>query len=372
MEVYLRLAKKYDVEFYFTYPEWGKFYESFSNAAEASAVKALPFNKELRLMMDNRIVKRVFMSRFAFFDGGIFPRVFKEIMKGNYQIVDTLETYTFSSLQSALARKLNRSKIVITNFENIPSPWRRYTIARKFVMSTADAIIVHSRTAEEKLVVEGFVPERIHFLPCAINVDKLHPKQISDLKKKVDLDGPIVLYLGRISTEKGLMYLLQAFPSILNEVHDAKLVIFGEGPEKKVLIELSQKLGIAQSVVFPGSIPHSEIQEAFALAEVFVLPSIPTASWKEQFGYVLIEGMSCGKPVVASRTGSIPEIVDDGVTGLLVPPKDVAGLSQAIVSLLLNPSKAREMGKNARKKAVETYADTVVAENLGKLYSSIL
>lgn len=370
-EVYLRLSKIFNVEFYVTYPKWGKHYQSFSVLMN-SAVKSLPYNRWVRIVMDNMIVKRFFISRFSYFDGGIFPRVFYEIVKNNYDIVDTLETYTYSSLQSAVARKLNKSKLVVTNFENIPWPWRRYVFTRKIIMSLADAIVVHSRTAEKKLLIEGYDPKRIHLIPCAINVKKLQPKRTSYLKKKLELSGPIVLYLGRVSNEKGLLYLLYAFPIVLKEIPDAKLVIIGQGPERQNLIELSRKLNISKSVVMPGPISHSKIQEAFALAEIFVLPSIPTASWREQFGYVLIEGMSCGKPVVASRTGAIPEIVDDGITGLLVQPKDVTGLSQAILSLLLNPSKAREMGANARKKAEEIYSDKVVAKSLVKLYKNIL
>ncbi|UCH01929.1 MAG: glycosyltransferase family 4 protein [Candidatus Bathyarchaeota archaeon] len=354
-EVYVRVSEVFDVEFYVTYPEWGKHYQSFSVLMENSAVTSQPYNEWLRIVTDNMIIKRFFTSRFSYFDGGIFPRVFSEILKNNYDIVDTLETYTYSSLQAAVAKKLNQSKLVVTNFENIPWPWRRYVLARKIIMSAADAIVVHSRTAETKLIIEGYDPDRIHLIPCAVNTTKLQPKQTSYLKTKLGLSGPVVLYLGRISTEKGLPYLLYAFPSILKAIPNAKLVIIGQGPETQKLTALSRQLNIDQSVIMPGPIDHSKIQEAFALAEVFVLPSIPTASWREQFGYVLIEGMSCGKPVVASRTGAIPEIVDEGITGLLVKPKDVIELSQAILSLLLNPSKAKEMGANARKKAEEIY-----------------
>ncbi|PIU68061.1 MAG: glycosyltransferase family 1 protein, partial [Armatimonadetes bacterium CG07_land_8_20_14_0_80_40_9] len=144
-----------------------------------------------------------------------------------------------------------------------------------------------------------------------------------------------------------------------------KFLIVGDGPLREELKEQSKDLGIEDEVTFTGS--RQDIPEIMAALDIFVLTSI-----KEHFGRVVIEAMACGKPVIATNSGAVPEIVEDKVTGILVPPEDSEKLAEAIIELLEDKEKAKEMGIAGRKRVEELFSIEKHTRQIEEVYLSLL
>lgn len=166
-----------------------------------------------------------------------------------------------------------------------------------------------------------------------------------------------VLFVGRLTPHKGVDRLIAALP------RGAPLTIAGSGghdsraPERDYPL-LLRNLAAGRDVTFAGAVDDISLREAYRSAEVFVLPSVHrtcyggTIAVSELLGLSVIEAMASGTPVVCTRIGGVPEIVDDGVTGVLVPPGDVTAMHDAIASLLCDRRRARRMGAAAREKVL--------------------
>lgn len=165
------------------------------------------------------------------------------------------------------------------------------------------------------------------------------------LRKKLKLENKLVFgFSGRLSDfgQKGIPYLLEATKLVVNELPNAVLVLGGSGFEK--VQPLIEKLKLKNYVVYVGVRPFKEVPKFYAMCDIVVGASIA-----EGFGFMYAEASRCGKAVVATNTGSIPEIIINNKTGILVPPRDPKSLAEAIIELLTNTEKARKMGKRGSK-----------------------
>jgi len=152
---------------------------------------------------------------------------------------------------------------------------------------------------------------------------------------------PTILSVARQYPRKDTPSLLQAFTIVLRRIPGAQLRIIGGGPELPHLKALARRLSIASNVRFEGAVPRSDlVRRAYLESHVFCLPSL-----QEGFGIVFLEAMAAGLPVVAVRAGATPEVVEDGVTGILVPPRGASALADALTLLLRDPQRARSMGQ---------------------------
>lgn len=150
-----------------------------------------------------------------------------------------------------------------------------------------------------------------------------------------------VLFLGRLREEKGVFDLLRAWPAVRAHAPRARLVLAGDGDEKSI-VELASTLGVSDSVVLPGWITGAAKLEWLARAEVFVLPS-----YAEGLPVALLEAIVCGIPVLATRVGGVPELLDDGRLGLLIDAGDVAALQASLIQLLTDGGKCRKLAAAA-------------------------
>jgi glycosyltransferase involved in cell wall biosynthesis len=170
-------------------------------------------------------------------------------------------------------------------------------------------------------------------------------ESVTKLKQELNLtDEPVVLMLGRLHEEKGHRFLFDAIPQIVSRVGPTVFLLAGDGPHRPDLEAEVQKRNFNGAVRFLGR--REDVPELMALSSIVVLPSLA-----ESFGFTLLEAMSVGKPVVASTTGGIPEVVRDGETGLLVPPGDGRALADGICQVLENLERARLMGEAGRLRA---------------------
>ncbi|OGS23636.1 MAG: hypothetical protein A2314_07750 [Elusimicrobia bacterium RIFOXYB2_FULL_50_12] len=179
------------------------------------------------------------------------------------------------------------------------------------------------------------------------------------IKDKVKL----VLAVGRLAPEKGYSYLIEAAARVVARHPGAVFAILGDGTQKDVLEAQIKKAGLENNFRLPGQ--SDEVNFFLAAADVFVMPSI-----NEGMPMALLEAMAAGKPIVASRVGEIPAILDDGVSGWLVPPADSHVLSEKIISFLETPKLAQILARNGRQTALARFSAGAMADEYIKLYKA--
>jgi phosphatidylinositol alpha-mannosyltransferase len=173
--------------------------------------------------------------------------------------------------------------------------------------------------------------------------------------------GTKLLFVGRLDTRKGFPVAVQAFGALATDRPDLRLIVVGDGPERGAVDALDPAL--RERVTMLGLVPNAELHPVHAACDLFLGTSIGG----ESFGYVLVEAMAAGLPVVASDTPGYDEVVRDGVDGLLVPPRDPAGLAEAAGRILDDPALAASFADAGRARAA-TFDWAVVVERLEAAY----
>lgn len=228
------------------------------------------------------------------------------------------------------------------------------------VRKCSDEIIVHGEKLKEQMVKEYHLPsEKVH----AIHIGEHEVAPFKEYEREdIKEDGNLVLFFGRIYEYKGLEYLIKAEPIITKEVPNAKIVIAGAGENFRKYEEM---MGNRREnfIVHNYRISYKEGAELFQRSSVVVLPYIDAS----QSG-VVPTAYGFKKPVVITDVGSIPEIVDDGKTGFIVPPRDSEALARAVVKLLKDEELRKEMGENAYKKLKEDFSWDKIAEKTIEVY----
>jgi len=201
--------------------------------------------------------------------------------------------------------------------------------------------------------------EKCEVIPYGINQERFSPtpellRRADELRAQAG-GRPILLNVGRLVGYKGQRYLVEAARNL-----QAAVWIVGTGPLDQELRALAGKLGLAERVRFWGSVDEGQLPALFHACEVFVFPSI---SPNEAFGIAQVEAMACGKPVVCcSLPSGVPFVNQDGITGLVVPPSDVAALARAILGLLDNQTWRRRLGEAGRRRARDEFSERVMVE----------
>jgi glycogen(starch) synthase len=162
---------------------------------------------------------------------------------------------------------------------------------------------------------------------------------------------PVFFGHGRLVHEKGFDIALQAFARLASHPSNPQLIIAGDGPERPHLEALTASLGLSNRVRFTGWIAPDDIPGSLNDASIVLTPS----RWKEPFGLVALEAAQMGRPVIASNTGGLPDIVQDSITGRLVPPEDPAALADAMADLLSDLPRLQQMGQHARVRALSEF-----------------
>lgn len=180
-------------------------------------------------------------------------------------------------------------------------------------------------------------------------------------------DPPLLLCLGRLAEQKGFHLALDALPRVRSRFSDVRLIMAGEGPAGNDLKARAARLGVADSVDFCGWIPPPRVFAAIQRASLVLVPSLHG----EAFGLVALQAAQMARPVVAARTGGLPEIVVDGETGLLFEPGDAAGLARAVVALLARPDLARAWGEAGRARALEQFSGERHLDQYDRLYGRL-
>jgi glycosyltransferase involved in cell wall biosynthesis len=179
--------------------------------------------------------------------------------------------------------------------------------------------------------------------------------------------GPHMIFACRqLFPRKGIRFLIEAAAQLAPRFPDLKVVIAGDGFERPELLRLAESLGIADRVTFLGWVPNTDLPPYYRAAAVSVIPSL-----EEGFGIPAAEAMGCQTPVVASDAGGLPEVVEHGVTGLVVPRGDSSALATAIGALLADPFKRTQMGLAGRERALRLFDWDRTAEQLEQIYAEV-
>jgi glycosyltransferase involved in cell wall biosynthesis len=202
----------------------------------------------------------------------------------------------------------------------------------------------------------GVPLNRIDCVYNGVDTETFRPDPVArqQVRRQLDLadDVPVLLFLSSVTKQKGLHVLLRALPHILTSHAKTRLLVGGEGDFLAEARRLVDDLGLMESVIFLGEVPHEQTPECLAACDVFALPTLR----QEGLPFALLEAMACGKSVVASRIGGIPSVLRDGHNGIMVRPDDPEGLALAILRLLGDQSFASRLGKNARETIEHGYS----------------
>jgi glycosyltransferase involved in cell wall biosynthesis len=213
--------------------------------------------------------------------------------------------------------------------------------AWRYLLRSADSIVACSNDLRRKLCeFEPSVAQRICTIPNGIDFDQFESEATTHTEDSGL--GSFILSVGTFERQKGQDLLVNAFARVRRELPAIRLVMIGRtGAALDDLRSMIADAGLGESVTLIENLTHAQVVPWMQQASVFVLPSR-----REAFGIVLLEAAACRKPVVASRVGGIPEVIEDGRTGLLVPPEDVQALADAILRIYREPGEASRLAQN--------------------------
>lgn len=238
------------------------------------------------------------------------------------------------------------------------------------IFDSADRIIGVSK-AEMSLMNGGrFAEGRTTIIPNGISPGDFDPPPDGRLfREHYGLGGKVVLFVGRLASNKGLDTLVDSIPGVIAEHDDVKFVLVGQDEGmRESLLKKANSLGVSDALVFTGHITDDRLfRSAFASSDVFVLPSE-----YEAFGIVLLEAMMCEKPCIASAVGGTSEAVVQDETGLLVEYGNAGKLAEMITGILSDPQKAKEMGKKGRERVLRKFTWGRVAGAIEKVYEDLI
>jgi glycosyltransferase involved in cell wall biosynthesis len=226
-------------------------------------------------------------------------------------------------------------------------------------------VAVSQFVADSVIESEHVHPEQITVLENGIDVPRFLSADSSGLRAELGVgDAPLIVCASRLSPEKGVDMLIEAFPRLA--CTSAQLLLVSNGPDAAKCRALAEQLGVAARVHFLGT--RSDIPRIFHAASAVIVPS----RWDEAFGLVVVEAMATGRPVIVTDGGAMPAIVDHGRCGLIVPKDDPAALAAAIDGLLADPARAAQLGAAAQRRCLEHYHLEAWVDGMCALYDRFL
>lgn len=241
------------------------------------------------------------------------------------------------------------------------------SVAIRLVLKFCDKHVVPSDAMVKFAIEAGSNREKTVKIPNGIPPRReIAKEEVENIREKYSIqDKRSILTLSGMRPIKGLEYLVRALPVVLKK-HNVHLLMACKGEYETHIKDLIEKFNLSKRITFLGFVSGDEKLALLKACDIFCIPSV-----FESFGIVILEAMQYGKPVVASEAGGIPEIIENGKNGLLVPPKEFKRLANAICLLLDDENLRRGLGENAEK-SVSLYSIEVVAQKYIKVYEEVL
>ncbi|HTP41791.1 MAG TPA: glycosyltransferase family 4 protein [Nitrospiria bacterium] len=242
--------------------------------------------------------------------------------------------------------------------------------AERWLGRMTDALVALTEAGRLEYAERRIVPpDRLHVIHSGIELDGYaRPRSSSPAARKalgLPVRGPVIGVLGRLVRIKGHRYLIEALPSILKSFPSATLLCVGEGPEREALVAGAARAGVLDRVRLVGA--QHDLPRFIAACDVIVQPSL-----NEGMGRTVLEALVMGRPVIASQVGGLPDLIDHGVNGLLVPPASSAALAHAVCSLLLDSGRLKRMSEEARRSIGRQFSVQAMIVAIDRLYTGLL
>ncbi len=321
------------------------------------------------------------------------------VMAGRLPTVDLVHCHTwYAHFAGCLVKHLQGVPLVLTTHSLEPHrPWKAEQLGTAYFASTwieqtayraADGVIAVSQAMRRDVHdLYGVPPDRIRVIHNGIDLDQYRPRHDASVLARHGIDParPFVLFVGRITRQKGIIHLVRAIRHMQPEL---QVVLCAGAPDTPEIaremsdaVEQARSAGTQTIVWIREMLSKAEIITLYTHAALFVCPSV-----YEPFGIINLEAMACETPVVASAVGGIPEVVDDGETGLLVAietasatdvePKDpdrfARDLAAAVNALMADPDRRATMGRNARRRVEESFSWTAIASQTRGFYADVI
>ena len=294
-------------------------------------------------------------------------RLHECIKFGGFDVVHGQDIYSPMALQSVYSARKRRIPSVLTchSIHKTAGFWQLIYRPLVLIMCRANRMIVVSNATREFCRTLGVPDHKMEVISNGVDLSKFNPAvDGSRVRTSLGLESePLVVSATRLVRRKGVHHLVAAFSKVRKVLPDAKLAIAGKGPEAANLHAQIRELGIEDSTFMLGALPHGQVAELMAAANVFVLPSMV-----ESFGIVLLEAMAVGTPIVCTRTQGALEIVTEKKDALVVPPADDNALAEAIVCILNNRQLAKRLRTNGLKTVREKFSWEKTAKRVLTLY----
>jgi glycosyltransferase involved in cell wall biosynthesis len=291
----------------------------------------------------------------------------REFIKRNR--IDVIHCHGYKSNFYGLLASRGEVPSVTTNHNWLTAHWKlkTYCFLDSLWIRFFDRIVAVSNEVKKDMLRYKIPEEKIRVIDNGIalerfekSVDARNIKNQLGFEEKIRIIGTV----GNLGTEKGHIYLLEAAKQILDVVKDLKFLIIGDGQSRKQLEEKSEELGINKHIIFMGQ--RKDIPELLMAMDIFVLPSI-----KEGLPIALLEAMAAKKPVIATRVGAIPKVIENNETGVLVEPKDMTGLRDAIMNLLSDRGRMDRLAREGFRRVCTDFSSDKMCQNYLKVYKEL-
>lgn len=231
----------------------------------------------------------------------------------------------------------------------------------------ANVVITLSDAMRNEALAAGFSAQQLRSVPNGVDAQAFQSdKSKADIQKRLGLSGKvIVLFVGRLTPVKSLPTIFEALADSLQACPNLHLILVGDGPERQLLDERANELGINAHVTFAGT--QKTVKHYLNAADIFVLPSK-----SEGISNALLEAMSAGLACISTSVGGGGEVLDNGRCGLLISPSDVPAWTQALIELANNPDRRKQLGRTAQQRVLDHYDFSVVGSKYEALYAELL
>jgi len=341
----------------------------FKDKSNVYVLSSRPCNHKECLLFDNIIPAR--WRKFVSFPkiGFVLRSTFLyKYLRANK--IDLVHIHQLGGFESRIGKSLiflRFQPLVVTTWGKDVVGLRddRQRVLRSYVLQKADLVTAVSNflAKETRKIAPGI--KRLEVVPFGVDLDIFDPKRFKrkEESKKILRIG----FFKHLKPKYGPEYLLRAFKIVSEKFNNAELFLAGKGELKEELEGLAEELGLSRKVHFLGFVEN--VPEVMASMDVTAMPSVEDS---ETFGVAAAESQALEIPVVASRVGGVPEVLVDGKTGFLVPPKDYKALAGAMIKLLSDVNLRKEMGKSGRKFVESKYNWKDNAGEMSALYDDVL
>ena len=292
------------------------------------------------------------------------------LLRKEFDVIYGVQLYSNGAIASLAGKLLNKPVAIkiacggycgdIATFDKLPLGW----LAKRFAR-WADVYVSLSRQIEGELVEAGFTNGEIVHIPNGVDANLFYPIKSREgkieLKRRLSIpDKKIVVFVGRLDSQKRIDLLIEVFTEVNRLLSQTHLIVIGEGSEKNKIQSM-----LNENITLVGVV--NNVDAYLRASDLLVLPSLA-----EGMSNVILEAMATGLPVISTKVGSNPEVIDNGINGILLDIQDQTGFKENIIRVLTDGSLAEKMGQRAREKVVERFTIERVAADYLKLFVKMI